>query len=64
MGMEGECALDAVVLEQRLAASDFFEDFGWEILAVEEQAEMCLIHVRIVKECQEDVRGVMVEKVA
>jgi hypothetical protein len=59
--MEGEGPLDAVILEQLLAASDFFEDFGRQILAVEEQAEMSFIHEGNVEERKEDIRGVMVK---
>jgi hypothetical protein len=60
--MESEGALDAIVLEQLLAASDFFEHFSRETLAVEEHAEMRFVHEGIVKERQEDIRCVMVEK--
>jgi hypothetical protein len=35
-GMEGEGALNAIILEQGLAARDFLEDFRGKIFAIEE----------------------------
>jgi hypothetical protein len=61
-GMEGEGALDTIVFEEGLAACDLFEDLGWQILAVEEKAEMGFVHKGIVEQGQENVRAVVVEK--
>jgi hypothetical protein len=61
-GMEGEGMLDAIILEEVLAASDLFEDFGWDIFPGQEETQIQLIEGRIVEKGQEDIRGVMVEK--
>ena len=61
-GMEGEGALDAIVPEEGLAACDLFENFGWQILAVEEKTKMCFVHKGIVEQGKENIRAVMVEK--
>ena len=60
--MEGEGTLDAIILEESLAASDLFEDFGGEILPGQEETQIRLIERGIVEEGQENIRGVMVEK--
>ena len=61
-GMEGEGALDAIVFKEVLAACDLFENLDWQILAVEEKAEMCFVQRGIVEHGQENIRAVMVEK--
>jgi len=60
--MEGQGSPDAIVLDERLTAGDFLENFGGEVFAIEKQAEMRLVHGRIVEKGDEDVCGVMVEK--
>jgi hypothetical protein len=60
--MEGEGALDAIIFEEILAASDLFEDFGWDIFPGQEETQIQLIERGIVEEGQEDIHGVMVEK--
>lgn len=53
-GMEGKGALDAIVLKETLAARDFFEDFCWEIFAVEEQTKLRFVQSGIVEEGEQD----------
>lgn len=60
--MESQGALDAIILEEGLAAGHLFENLSREILAVEEKTEMRFVHERIVEQGQEDIRCVMVEK--
>lgn len=61
-GMEGKGALDAIVLEQTLAVRDFFEDFCWEIFAVEEQAKLRFVQSGVVEEGEQDGCIGMVEQ--
>ena len=61
-GMEGEGALDAIILEERLAAGDLFENFGGKIFAIEEQAELRFVERGIVEKGEEDVWIGMVEQ--
>jgi hypothetical protein len=49
-GVEGQSALDWIILEQRLAADDFFEDFGGEIFAGENQAQLRFVEGGIVEQ--------------
>ena len=48
--VEGQSALDWIILEQRFAADDFFEDFGGEVLAAENQAELHFVEGGIVEQ--------------
>ena len=59
--MEGESALDAIIFEERLAAGDFFEDFGGEIFAVEEEAELYFVERGIIEKGEEDIGRVIVK---
>ena len=61
-GMEGEGALDAIVPEEVLAACDLFENLDWQILAVEEKAELSFVQKGIVQQGHQNIRAVMVEK--
>jgi hypothetical protein len=59
--MKGQSALDAIVLQEGLAAGDFLENFRGEV-AVEKEAEMRFVQGGVVEKGYEDVRGGMVEK--
>jgi hypothetical protein len=60
--MKRESAPDAIVLEQRLAAGDFFENLNGKILALEELAELSFIESGIIQEGEEHTGGGMVEE--
>jgi hypothetical protein len=60
--MKRESAPDAIVLEQRLAAGDFFENLNGKILALEELAELSFIESGIIQEGEEHAGGGMVEE--
>jgi hypothetical protein len=60
--MKRESALDPIIFDQRLAARNLFENFGREILAIEKQAELRLIERGIIEECEEHVRGGMMQE--
>jgi hypothetical protein len=59
--MEGEGALDAIIFQEGLATGDFFEDFGGEIFAVEEEAELRFVKRGIIEKGEKDVGRMMME---
>ena len=60
--MEGECALDAIVFEKVFSSGDFFEDFGGEIFAVEQEAELSFVERGIAENSEQDIVGLMLEE--
>ncbi len=60
--MERESALDAIVFQQIFAAADLFEDFGRQIFAIEQEAELRFVERRIVEKREQDIGGVVMDE--
>src|SRR5258707_13566000 len=60
--MKSQRALHAVILQQRLAASYFLQNFRGKVLAVQQQTELRLVERRIIKQGQEYVRRMMMQQ--
>jgi hypothetical protein len=60
--MKRQRALDAIILEKRLAARDFLKNLSGKIIACEEQAKLSFIQHRIVQQGQQHARGGVMEE--
>lgn len=60
--MKGERAFDSIIFEKVFARGNFFEDFGGEIFAVEQEAELSFVERGIVENGEQDFGGGMVEE--
>ena len=62
MRMEGERAFDSIIFEKVFARGDFFEDFGGEIFAIEQEAELRFVERGVVENSEQDLSGGMLEE--
>jgi len=46
-----QSAFHAIILQQRLAASHFLQNFRWEVLAIQQQTELRLAERGIIEQC-------------
>src|SRR6266436_315898 len=60
--MKSQRALHAVILQQRLAASYFLQNFRGKVLAVQQQTELRLVERGIIEQRQEHVRRMMMQQ--
>src|SRR6266852_586531 len=60
--MKSQRALHAVILQQRLAASHFLQNFCRKVLAVQQQTELRLVERGIIEQGQEYVPRMMMQQ--
>src|SRR4029077_20313375 len=60
--MKSQPALHAVVLQQRLTASHFLQNFRGKVLAIQQQTELRLVEREIIEQGQKYVRRMIMEQ--